>query len=53
MLREGVARGGTIGDTAPGRDLEVSVEGRGPTMARGIEAAVLAGVGVCAWSSVV
>lgn len=48
LLREGVARGGTIGDTAPGRDLEVGVEGRGPTMARGIEAAVLAGVGVCA-----
>lgn len=52
LLRERGARGGTKGDTTPGRDLEVGVEGRGPTMARGIGAAVLAGVGVCALSSV-
>ena len=47
----GVARGEAIGGTAPGRGLEVGVEGRGPTVAWGIGATTLAGVGVCVWSS--
>lgn len=51
MAREGAARGVTVWGTAPGRDLEVGVAGRGPTMARGIGSAVLAGLGGCAWSS--
>lgn len=51
LPKAGVARGGAIGDTAPGRGLEEGVEGRGPTVARGIGVTALAGVGVCAWSS--
>lgn len=51
LPKAGVARGGAIGDTAPGRGFEVGVEGRGPTVARGIGATALAGVGVCVWSS--
>lgn len=51
LPKAGVARGGAMGDTAPGRGLEVGVEGRGPTAARGTGATALAGVGVCAWSS--
>lgn len=47
----GAAMGEAIGGTAPGRALEMGVEGRGPTVARGIGATALAGVGVCAWSS--
>lgn len=31
--KAGVARGEVMGDTAPGRALEVGVEGRGPTLA--------------------
>lgn len=49
LPKAGVARGGAIGDTAPGRGLDVGVEGRGPTVARGIGATALAGF--CAWSS--
>lgn len=48
LPKAGVARGKAIGDTAPGRGLDVGVEGRGPTVARGIGAGT---VGVCGWSS--
>lgn len=51
LLKLGVARGEAIRGTAPGRGLEVGVEGKGPTVARGIGATMLAGVGVCEWSS--
>lgn len=43
LPRAGAVRGGAMEDMAAGRDLEVGVEGMGPTMARGL--------GVCAWSS--
>lgn len=48
LPKAGVAWGGARGDTAPGRGLEVGVEGKGPTAARGGGATAL---GVCAWSS--
>lgn len=51
LPKAGVAMGEAIGDTAPGRGLEVGVEGRGPTVARGMGATALAGVWLCAWSS--
>lgn len=51
LPKAGVASGEAIGDTAPGRCLDVGVEGRGPTVARGIGATTLARVGVCTWSS--
>lgn len=51
LPKAGVARGEDLGDTAPGRVLDVDVEGKGPTMARRIGATALATVGVCAWSS--
>lgn len=36
MLKAGVAKGAAIGDTAPGRGLDLGVEGKGPTVAQGI-----------------
>lgn len=51
LPKAGVARGEAMGDTAPGRTLEVGVEGRGPTLARGIGLTGVAGVGVCMRSS--
>lgn len=36
LPKAGVAMGEAMGDTAPGRGLEVGVEGRGPTVARGM-----------------
>lgn len=51
LPKAGVARGEAMGEMVPGRGLELGVEGRGPTVARGIGATALAGVGVCVWSS--
>lgn len=51
LPKAGIDRGEHIGDTAPGRVLEVGVEGRGPTVARGEGVTAPAVVGVCAWSS--
>lgn len=51
LPKAGVARGGAIGDTAPGRGLEVGAEGKGPTVARGTGATPLAEAAVGAGSS--
>lgn len=53
LAKAGVTRGEAIGDTAPGRGLDVGVEGKGTTVARGIGATALARVGVCTWSSLI
>jgi len=51
LPKAGVAMGEAIGEMVPGRGLDVGVEGRGPTVARGVGTTALEGVGVWAGSS--
>lgn len=51
LPKAGVAIGEAIGDTAPGRGLDRGVEGKGPTVARGMGTTALAGEAACMCSS--
>lgn len=51
LLKLAGGRGVATGVTAPGRGLDVGVVGRGPTVARRMGYTLLAGAGVCGWSS--
>ena len=51
LPKAGVAMGEAIGEMVPGRGLDVGVEGRGPTVTRGVGATAMEGVEFWAWSS--
>lgn len=51
LPKAGVAMGEAIGETAPGRVFDMGVEGKGPTVARGIGVTALDGERACACSS--